>query len=204
MKKLSFILLSILFYVSCGPKVDEMYRRQLAAYRIKENDEFLNPLTSPLDSVELLSFKGLRFFPVDEAYRVMAKIERYNNQDTFALPHSNERTKTYRKFGKLLFSLKGQNHELIILESAHKKPGYENYVLVCFKDETSGKSTYGAGRYIDLIIPEKDEIEVDFNKAYNPYCAYSERYTCPIPPKENTLNIAVEAGVKYENSDAQH
>ena len=204
MKSLLFVLGLVLILSSCGPKVDETYRRQLAADRIKENDEFLNPLTSPLDSSELLSFKGLRYFPVDEAYRVMAKIERYDNQDTFALPHSNERTKTYRKFGKLLFSLKGQNHELIILESAFKKQGYENYVLICFKDETSGKSTYGAGRYIDLIIPEKDEIEVDFNKAYNPYCAYSERYTCPIPPKENTLNIAVEAGVKYENSEVKH
>ena len=204
MKSLLLLIGTILILSSCGPKVDETYRRQIAADRMKENDEFLNPVTSPLDSAELLSFKGLRYFPVDEAYKVMAKIERFNNQDTFALPHSHERTKTYRKFGKLLFSLKGQNHELIILESAHKKPGYEKYVLVCFKDETSGKTTYGAGRYIDLIIPEKDEIEVDFNKAYNPYCAYSERFTCPIPPKENTLNIAVEAGVKYENSDVQH
>ena len=199
----SFFGLILLLY-SCGPKVDETYRRQIAADRMKENEEFLNPVTSPLDSTELLSFKGLRYFPVDEAYKVIAKIERFQNQDTFALPHSHERTKTYRKFGKISFSLKDQNHELILLESAHKKPGYENYILLCFKDETSGKTTYGAGRYIDLIIPEKDEIEVDFNKAYNPYCAYSERYTCPIPPKENTLNIAVEAGVKYDNGEIEH
>ena len=113
----SFFGLILLLY-SCGPKVDETYRRQIAADRMKENEEFLNPVTSPLDSTELLSFKGLRYFPVDEAYKVIAKIERFQNQDTFALAHSHERTKTYRKFGKISFSLKDQNHELILLESA--------------------------------------------------------------------------------------
>ncbi|GAB1449154.1 MAG: DUF1684 domain-containing protein [Bacteroidia bacterium] len=189
-----FLLVSI---IACGPQVDEAYRAQLSTERIQENETFFNPETSPLDSAELLHFGGLKYFPIDEQWKVKASLERFQNQDTFSLPHSHERTKPYRRYGKVKFTLLNTACELIVLESANKKPGYENYLLVCFRDQSSGKTTYEAGRYLDITIPEGNEVELDFNKAYNPYCAYSDRFTCPIPPKENFIPLAVEAGVKY-------
>ena len=95
-------------------------------------------------------------------------------------------------------ALQGKPYELTILESAKKKAGYENYLLICFTDETNGNETFANGRYIDIEIPKTDEIELDFNLAYNPYCVYSGNYTCPIPPKENYLNTKMEAGEKMD------
>ncbi len=73
---------------------------------------------------------------------------------------------------------------------------FENYLFLPFTDLTNGNGTYGGGRYIDLEIPKGDTMVIDFNKSYNPYCAYNGKYSCPIPPKENDLNIAIKAGVK--------
>lgn len=184
--------------LACEPPIDEAYRAQISTERMQENETFFNPETSPLDSSELVHFGGLKFFPIHEKWKVKAKLERFQNQDTFSLPHSHQRSKPYRRYGKISFTLLDKPCELVVLESANKKPGYENYLLICFRDQTSGHSTYEAGRYIDITIPEGNEVELDFNKAYNPYCAYSDRFTCPIPPKENLIPMPIEAGVKYE------
>ncbi len=159
--------------------------------------EFSNSQTTPLDSLDLKNFKGLKFFAIDEAYKVKAKLTRFNNPIVFDLICSHDSKKPYKNFGKINFELKGKEFELTLLEAANKKPGFEKYLLVCFTDETSGKETFSNGRYIDFEIPKTDEIEIDFNLAYNPYCAFSGRYSCPIPPKENNLNIEVKAGEKF-------
>lgn len=197
----SLLLFFGLTQLSCGNAKDAAYRKEIAALRMELNEEFFDPSRTPLDSAYLYSFKGLRFFPVNEEYRVLAKVSLAENTQVFELPHSHERTKPYKFYGKLSFQLLGQNCALTILEPQIKKPGAENYLLLPFTDATNVTETYGGGRYLDLdklSCKEGAEIVIDFNKAYNPYCAYSSKYTCPIPPKENNLDLRIEAGVKYE------
>jgi uncharacterized protein (DUF1684 family) len=96
------------------------------------------------------------------------------------------------------FNLKGNAYRLNVYQNQDlmKKEGFEDYLFLPFLDDTNGEESYGGGRYIDLGIPEGDEVVIDFNKAYNPYCAYNEKYSCPIVPRENYLDLKVEAGVK--------
>jgi uncharacterized protein (DUF1684 family) len=82
-----------------------------------------------------------------------------------------------------------------------EKEGYKDYLFLPFTDLTNGNETYGSGRYIDLRIPERETIIIDFNKAYNPYCAYNYGYACPIPPKENKLKVEIRAGVMAPQQD---
>jgi hypothetical protein len=102
------------------------------------------------------------------------------------------------KYGIVTFNLKRNAYRLNVYQNQDlmKKEGYEDYLFLPFLDDTNGEESYGGGRYIDLRIPEGDEVVIDFNKAYNPYCAYNEKYSCPIVPRENYLDLKVEAGVK--------
>ena len=111
---------------------------------------------------------------------------------------STDRLPVYLKYGELVFNLKGgpfllnfyQPPDLIVME------GFEDYLFLPFLDETNGLESYGGGRYIDARIPEGNTIVIDFNKAYNPYCAYNDKYSCPLVPRENYLKTRIEAGVK--------
>jgi len=113
----------------------------------------------------------------------------------FKMPTSTERTPIYRRYGyvNLNDTARLEVYQNIELSKQEK---YKNYLFIPFKDATSGKETYGGGRYIDLEIPKDTELIIDFNTAYNPYCAYSYRYSCPIPPKVNHLLIEINAGEK--------
>ena len=104
----------------------------------------------------------------------------------------------YNKFGKTVFKLNGKKYTLAIYQNVDlvNTAGYEDYLFIPFKDLTNGEDTYGGGRYLDLKIPEGETILIDFNRAYNPYCAYNHNYSCPIPPFENHLKVKIEAGVK--------
>ena len=98
----------------------------------------------------------------------------------------------------MIFDLKGKPFKLNIYQNQDliKKEGFEDYLFLPFLDNTNGEESYGGGRYIDMRIPDGDTIIVDFNSAYNPYCAYNEKYSCPIVPRENYLDTEVRAGVK--------
>jgi uncharacterized protein (DUF1684 family) len=111
---------------------------------------------------------------------------------------TTSRLAKYVKYGEATFKLDGKEDQLNIYQSLslREKPAYKDYLFLPFTDETSGKESYSGGRYIDLTIPKGNKIIIDFNKAYNPYCAYNHKYSCPIPPKGNHLNIAIKAGVK--------
>lgn len=177
---------------------DPAYRQELASERMAINEQFFNPKESPLDSLLFYTFKGVKFFPIQEKYRVKAKLSILKTDSVFELPHSHNATKPYKQYAVASFELLGENYELFVLEQVVKKPGAENYLLLPFTDATSGSETYGGGRYIDLDKSAGTEVTIDFNKAYNPYCLYNSKYTCPIPPKENRLPIRVEAGMKAE------
>ena len=112
---------------------------------------------------------------------------------------SDKRLRDYDLYAKVTFELDGREFQLNVyqISAANMKALHQNRLFLPFTDQSNGTDTYGGGRYLDLEIPEGDRITIDFNKAYNPYCAYSDRYSCPIPPQENDLGIPILAGVKY-------
>ncbi len=111
---------------------------------------------------------------------------------------STKRLPKYIKYGELEFVLEGKTFKLNLYQNIDliKKEGYADYLFLPFSDLTCGKESYIGGRYIDLRIPKGKTITIDFNKAYNPYCAYNHQFSCPIVPLENDLAIEVLAGVK--------
>jgi hypothetical protein len=167
-------------------------------FQKKMNREFKDPETSPLKDKDRKNFESLNFFPIDTTYRVTAKFIETPNQSPFLMPTTTNRLPEYIKYGEAHFTLKGKEFVLTIYQNQQltKMEEYEDYLFLPFTDATNGKETYGGGRYIDARIPEGNTVVIDFNKAYNPYCAYNEKYSCPIVPAENTLSIAVKAGVK--------
>jgi len=115
------------------------------------------------------------------------------------MPTSGIKRPEYVKYGEVYFNLLGREYKLNVYQSQEllAQQQYKDYLFIPFRDSTSGRETYGGGRYIDVNIPSGDSLMIDFNKAYHPYCAYTEGYNCPIPPKENFINIPVKAGVKF-------
>lgn len=175
------------------------YIEEIQAYRKEQNAEFLNPSKSPLTAQERKEFKGHDFFPIDEDYRVQARFEPTPDSKPFPLNTSKGTTQLYKRIGILHFELKGKPYtlEAYLQIQRFTIPGQKTYVFLPLIDATTGESTYDAGRYLHYQgIPEGTDWVIDFNKLYNPYCAYSDKYECPMVPEPNHLPIAVEAGVK--------
>lgn len=196
MKKITlFLLLFICFALNAqeatGIQTSFEFQQNL-------NKEFANPDESPLSEKDLKTFTSLDFYPIDEKYIITAQFKRTENEPIIKMKTSTSRLPEYRKYGEITFAFEGKTFHLNIyqnIELMHKK-GYEDYLFLPFSDESCGKDSYIGGRYLDLRIPNSDTIVVDFNKAYNPYCAYNHKYSCPKVPLENDLNIAILAGVK--------
>ncbi|MFD0977875.1 DUF1684 domain-containing protein [Salinimicrobium gaetbulicola] len=171
----------------------------LAAERFQKkiNKEFKDPAQSPLPEKDRKTFKGLDFFEIDTAFSVVAEFARTPFETPFAMPTTTDRKPIYVKYGELFFKLKGKEYKLNVYQNQHpKKEEYKDYLFLPFTDLTNGEESYAGGRYIDMTIPRSNRVVIDFNQAYNPYCAYSGEYSCPIPPEENDLDLAVKAGVK--------
>jgi VanZ family protein len=162
------------------------------------NREYADPEDSPLDSLDLLHFISLEFFPIDESYIVEAKLIKQDSPEFFQMETSTSRRPEYRVWGYAYFTLNDEEHKLAIYQSKKlmNTLEYGDYLFLPFSDLSNGESTYYGGRYIDLRIPEGNRIIIDFNKAYNPLCAYSNRFSCPKVPSENTLKTNINAGVK--------
>ncbi len=176
------------------------YQSEIKAYRDTLNAFYGNPEESPLGKKGTENFDGLPYFPVRESYAVQARLELTPNTEWFEMPTTTDRKPVYRQYAIAHFELDGMKFQLPVYQSKRlmAKPGYEDYLFVPFTDHTNGFTTYGGGRYLDVRMDENPEILVlDFNKAYNPYCAYSERYSCPLVPIENKINYPILAGVKY-------
>ena len=148
----------------------------------------------------------LRFFPVDKRFCVPARLEKIEEAPWFLMETSGTKKKTYRVYGILHFIINDTARKLHIYQSKDlmNDSAYADYLFIPFTDKTSGEESYANGRYIDLRIPEleKGNFRLDFNKAYNPYCAYiSNKYNCPVPPRENELDIAIRAGEMIYGKD---
>ncbi len=140
-----------------------------------------------------------RFFAVDSTYKVNAAFEKIFDTTGFTMKTSAGTTKHYYKYGKVNFMLHDTAVQLFIYQSkALIYTSYKDYLFIPFTDLTSGDASYGGGRYLDLVINDikNQQVVIDFNKAYNPYCAYATGFYCPIPPQENTLTVAIKAGEK--------
>jgi len=161
------------------------------------NKEFKDPNESPLTKEDLKTFKKLEFFTLNQNYRVEATLTINASPQLFKMPTSTDRLPVYSTYGELSFELNDEHYTLQVYQNQQLQTtaGYEDYLFVPFADETNGDETYGGGRYLDFRMPKTDEVIIDFNKAYNPYCAYSDRYSCPKVPEANILPIRIEAGV---------
>lgn len=194
--KIKMILLAMLFVSSLACQNDKKINDALA-FQKKMNDEFSNKLHSPLTDEDLASFSKLDFFPVDPSLVVTAKLKFHENSKPFKMATTTDRQPIYKLYATASFTLNGKEHQLEIYQNQQLmlSMDYEDYLFLPFTDNTNGVSSYGGGRYIDLSIPEGDTIVIDFNRAYNPYCAYNAKYSCPIPPKVNDLDTEIKAGV---------
>ncbi|MEA1787032.1 DUF1684 domain-containing protein [Arenibacter sp. GZD96] len=172
--------------------------REILEFQKKLNLEFKDPENSPLPDRYKKDFEGLDFFPPDTTYRVLARLQRTPNALPFFMPSSTGGQSEETVYGIVHFELNGKMHQLEVYQNQElmSKEGYMDYLFLPFMDATNGVETYAGGRYLDLRIPQGDSLVIDFNKAYNPYCAYNKKYSCPIVPVVNTLNTAVKAGVK--------
>lgn len=196
MKRFLNILVLLTFSISFGQKT--FVKDSVVAFQKQINSEYADAKESPLLEKDLKKFKSLAFYPINEKFFVVAKFVRTPDEKPFEMPTSTDRKPIYVKYGEAHFSIDGKNFKLNIYQSQDLKKieKYKNSLFLPFTDLTSGVESYGGGRYIDLEIPAGDEIVIDFNKAYNPYCAYNHKYSCPIPPQENDLKIEILAGVK--------
>lgn len=162
------------------------------------NEEYKDPKTSPLYNKDRKNFTGLNFFKPDTTFRVVAKFVRTPDALPFLMPTTTDRKSTEIVYGIAYFQLKGKEYQLEVYQNPDltAQEEFVDYLFLPFSDASNGKETYIGGRYIDLKIPSSDSVLIDFNKAYNPYCAYNKKYSCPIVPKINTINIPILAGVK--------
>lgn len=171
---------------------------QLAKHRETYKKDLLASAGGPVKAEEDLAY--VQFYAPDSTYRVMATVELTPKAEPFEMPTYNGKTRTHVSYAMLSFVLKGKKQQLTLYRNLNviRLPEYRDYLFLPFKDATSAKETYGGGRYMDLRKGDIQDghVTLDFNKAYNPYCAYQEGYPCPIPPKHNMLSIAVEAGEK--------
>ena len=177
-----------------GAGDDDSARRQLEAFRKQKDKFFTESPDSPIMPEDKEDFTGLHYYPVDLQYRVTATLVREANPGIFRVQTTTGDHKEYTRIGRLEFELEGQPLRLTAFMPPPEEPLHGNRLFVPFRDKTSGKETYGAGRYLDLNKRASDEYVLDFNRAYNPYCAYSPYYSCPLPPGENNLPVAVRAG----------
>ena len=190
-KLLIFLLFSTMTFAQKDLSSAEKFQTEL-------NKSYADSLKSPLMKEDLKQFKGLDFFSINEKYIVEATFIRTKKEKPFGMKTTTSRTPLYKKYGELHFEIDGKALKLNVYQNVdlNKKPGYEDYLFLPFSDLTCGKESYIGGRYVDMKIQKGKTWIIDFNKAYNPYCAYNYEYSCPIVPLENDLNIEILAGVK--------
>jgi uncharacterized protein len=203
------IFIGCTVFLCCSPATKLPYSNrssdpnvaEVEEHRYKKHNEFLSD-KSPLPADERKKFKGLHYYPIDLSYQVKARFIPVANSPLFKMKTTTTRLPDYRKYADVVFTLQGKEYKLEVYQSPDlmKKSGYEDYLFVPFTDETNGKETYEVGRYLELRIPQGEEVVLDFNKCYNPYCSYSPNYSCPIPPAANHLPLEIKAGeMKYKD-----
>jgi uncharacterized protein len=162
---------------------------QLNRFRKQKDVFYAKDPQSPLTHEQKHNFKGLHYFPENPDLKLEVTVEEFPQKETVTMQTSTGDIQTYQRFGRFRFTVDGQEADLTIYSSDHD-------FFLPFADALAGKETYGAGRYLEPQSLGKGRYLIDFNYAYNPYCAYNERWSCPIPPAENRIKVPVRAGEK--------
>lgn len=184
-------VIGILIYNFLGSNSNPQYPQEIQEARQSKDNFFRNSDQSPI--IDKNTFQGLSYFEPNKAYKVEAQLDYIVPQETLSIPTSGGEEDEYLKYAWAKFQLEGKSYQLLLLKKTLQDP----ILFLAFSDKTSGKETYGGGRYIE--IPHKrgaPKITIDFNLAFSPYCAYNGDYVCPFPPSENHLAIAIPVGEK--------
>lgn len=188
-------LVGIGFYSLSPGTSNEDYKASIVTER-QEKDAFMKSDEGSPFGERQSSFTGLKYFEIDPKFRITAKLVPIENKKIVVLPTSSGEENQYLQYAMAEFELDGITNKLLLLEVMDMGPA-RGTLFLAFADASSAKETYGAGRYLDVKkVPAASSIVLDFNKAYNPYCAYVDDYECPFPPKENILEVAIRAGEK--------
>jgi uncharacterized protein (DUF1684 family) len=183
----------VIYSLQSGTQTPTEYRDEIQRDRDEKELFMKNSKDSPFHAAG--EFKGLKYFPPDLKYKITGVVNPIENKKVVRLPMSDGKHEDYLEYGFAEFELDGIKNKLLILEVI--TPEHSGTLFLAFSDNTSAQTTYGAGRYLELKNkPGSSSIILDFNKAYNPYCAYSDNYSCPFPPKENMLKVDIKAGEK--------
>jgi uncharacterized protein (DUF1684 family) len=196
MKKVVLIVFMIVLQ-SCNSQ-EKRKSLGVSGFQKEMNSKFKDASKSPLTKKGLKRFRGLDFFTLDAKYKVNAKIIKTPDAPTFNFPTTTDRVAVYKKYGIVSFSIDEKDFELAIYQDENPQEKYINHLFLPFLDNTNGKTSYQGGRFVDVLTTDENNdgtIMIDFNTAYNPYCAYSDRYSCPIAPRNNYLDIEIKAGV---------
>jgi uncharacterized protein (DUF1684 family) len=192
----------VLFLVTAfNMSAQDVYTKEIMNYQYEQNLKFHDKETSPLTAKGLKSFSALSFYKIDKKYKVIAKLVKEKDPVIFGMATTTARKPLYIKYGTITFTLDNKEVSIPIYQNKDfgRDPQYKDYLFLPFTDATSGNGSYGGGRYLDVLTTDENPdgtITIDFNKSYNPYCAYNSKYSCPITPKENTVSVALKAGVK--------
>lgn len=161
----------------------------LKQFRAEKNEFFAHHAQSPLTHAQKHTFEGLKYYPENPALRQEVAVQVFPKQETVSIQTSGGVPQTYQRYGRFKFDIDGQSAELTLYSS---EDGY----FLPFADSLAGRETYPAGRYLEVEQLPEGKFLVDFNLAYNPYCAYNEQWSCPLTPAENRLKLAIRAGEK--------
>jgi len=177
------------------PEDTRDYATRIASDRAAK-DEFFRKNNDPIPEARKKELLPLAYFAIDAAYDVPASLTPSDDKTIIDMPTSTGTPRKMRKAGSLTFSLKGQTRSITAF---YDLTGTPDHLSVMFRDLTSGTETYPGGRYLDLDRNPQGIYELDFNRAYNPYCFYNASYECPIPPPENRLTIPIRAGERMRD-----
>ncbi len=216
MPNIKFYTFSLLFVASAyshaqiipydSELIETNYATEIENHRITERQSFRNKKTTLLSDEFFPRFTGLNYFPADLKFRIVAKLIPLSKTERIDLDMSNGGPYGFVHYGKVSFSIDGKIEELQVYEYPSREPTASS-IFVPFRDKTTGKESYGGGRFLIINIPEDDQIVLDFNLAINPICVYDVGHPCPLPPPSNRLPLRITAGAMMyhdpEDSAAQ-
>lgn len=187
----------LLFLFGSTVSFSQLTESEVLAHRETHAMELADTSSGVLNQEEIEEFEGLDYFDFDSTYRITAHFTKDKGK-VFEMLTSTDRKPKYRRYGYVDFVVNGTSCRLEVYQNMRLKrqKEYRNHLFIPLRDMTSGVQTYGGGRYLDIEIPEGFSVLLDFNLLYNPYCAYSYRYSCPIPPEANRLKTKIKAGEK--------
>ena len=194
---IAIVAITILNFLTVGESSED-YIERLETDR-KDKDGFMTSSSSPMTEDDKKVFTGLNYFPIDENYRVTAKLILSESKRPIFVPSTTGEQLKYVPFAYAEFELNGTEQRLLLYQDWEESN--PNKLSLMYTDETSAFTTYGGGRYVDVMYRNTNSVIIDFNTAYNPYCHFNDEFSCPIPPRENMMEIPINAGEKLYKID---